>query len=282
MDPIPRLNGVIRALEAGQRPCVAFARAEREEAVVLGASGLDAVLFEMEHSAWDVSALRDAMQYLLNRRRMVTGASLAPDVTPLVRIPANGGEMNQWMAKQALDAGAYGVVWPHIATAEQARNAVAACRYARPPGSARFEPAGRRGDGPVTAARYWGLTQPEYYARADVWPLDPAGEILVVLMIESTEAMENLEAILKVPGVGAIMIGEGDLSQQLGHPRDYEHPIVRAAMERILATAAAAGVPVAHPHVSVANLDRAVADGFRILFTTPTRSFAALDKARAL
>lgn len=282
MDPIPRLNGVIRALKAGRRPCLAFARAEREEAVVLGASGLDAVLFEMEHSAWDVSALRDAMQYLLNRRRMITGASLAPDVTPLVRIPANGGEMNQWMAKQALDAGAYGVVWPHIATAEQARNAVAACRYARPPGAARFEPAGRRGDGPVTAARYWGLTQPEYYARADVWPLDPAGEILVVLMIESTEAIENLEEILKVPGVGAIMIGEGDLSQQLGHPRDYEHPVVRAAMERILATAAAAGVPVAHPHVSAANLDRAVADGFRILFTTPTRSFAALDKARAL
>ena len=125
---IGRLNGVIRALEAGQVPTMAFARAEREEAVVFGGSGLDAVLFEMEHSPWDGHSLRDALQWMLNRRRVIEGGTLAPPVTPLVRIPANGGEMNQWLAKQALDAGVYGVVWPHVATVEQARNAVAACR----------------------------------------------------------------------------------------------------------------------------------------------------------
>jgi 4-hydroxy-2-oxoheptanedioate aldolase len=260
---------------------MAFMRAEREEAVAAGASALDGVVFEMEHGPWDAGQLRDSLQHLLNRRRMIERGTLAPDVTPFVRIPANGGEMNQWLAKQALDVGVYGVVWPHIGTADQARNAVTACRYARPRDDVLYQPGGQRGDGPVNAARYWGLTQQEYYRRADVWPLNPAGEILVVLMIESVEGMENLSEILGVPGVGAIMIGEGDLSQQLGHPRDYEHPKVRSAIARIVEQALAADIPVAHPHVSAANAEQAMADGFRILFTGPTRSFAALEKVRS-
>ena len=97
----------------------------------------------------------------------------------MVRIPPNGGENNQWLAKQALDLGVYGVLWPHISTVDQARNAVAACRYPRLPTAPLYEPAGIRGDGPTTAVRYWGLTQQEYYAKADVWPLAPHGEILV-------------------------------------------------------------------------------------------------------
>jgi 4-hydroxy-2-oxoheptanedioate aldolase len=218
---------------------------------------------------------------MLNRRRIVEAGSLAPSVTPLVRIPANGAEMNQWQAKQALDMGVYGVVWPHVSTVEQARNAVAACRYARPPTAEFFEPRGIRGDGPVGAARYWGLTQQEYYRKADVWPLNPVGEILVILMIESTEAIENLTDILGVPGVGAIMIGEGDLSQQLGHPRQYDHPVVAAHKARVLAAAKAAGIPVAHPHVTAGNVEQTIAEGYGILFTTPLRSFAGLEKGRA-
>ena len=92
----------------------------------------------------------------------------------MVRIPPNGGEYNQWLAKQALDLGVYGVLWPHISTVDQARNAVAACRYPRLPTAPLYEPAGIRGDGPTTAVRYWGLTQQEYYGKADVWPLAPA------------------------------------------------------------------------------------------------------------
>lgn len=281
MKHIGRLNGIIRALEAGQPAFVAFARAEPEEALQLGASDLDAILFEMEHGPFDVANLRDALQYLLNRRRIVEAGSLAPSVTPLVRIPANGAELNQWQAKQALDMGVYGIVWPHVSTVEQARNAVAACRYARPPTAEYFEPRGIRGDGPVGAARYWGLTQQEYYRKADVWPLNPEGEILVILMIESTEAIENLPDILQVPGVGAIMIGEGDLSQQLGHPRQYDHPVVIAHKARVLAAAKAACIPVAHPHANAGNVEQAIADGYSILFTTPARSFAGLEKGRA-
>ena len=60
----------------------------------------DGVVFEMEHGGYDIRTLRDCLQYLLNRRQIVETGSLAPAVTPLVRIPPNGIEMNQWIAKQ--------------------------------------------------------------------------------------------------------------------------------------------------------------------------------------
>lgn len=276
-----RLNGIIAALEAGEKPTMAFARADREEATQFGLSALTGVLFEMEHTPYSASELKDALAHLMNRKRIVESGSLRPPVTPFVRIPANGAEMNTWMAKQVLDQGVYGVVFPHIATAAQAENAVSACRYARAEGTG-TGPKGLRGDAPNAAARYWGLTVPEYYACADVWPLAPEGEIMVVLMIESVEAMQNLDEILRVPGVGAIMIGEGDLSQQLGHPRQYDHPAVVAAKAEILAKAKAAGVKIAHPHVGVANAAEVIEQGFDILFCTPSRSYATLNKVKEL
>jgi 4-hydroxy-2-oxoheptanedioate aldolase len=202
-------------------------------------------------------------------------------VTPLVRIPPNGGERSQWAAKQVLDVGVYGVVWPHVCTVEEARNAVAACRYPRPPSAPRFEPAGIRGDAPTTAARYWGLTQQEYYARADVWPLAPAGEILVIIMIEEVRAIENLPRILEeVPGIGVVLIGEGDLSQELGHPRQYNHPAVLENVGRILQICKEHNVPCGHPHVTEENVERLLAEGFRFLMPAATRSFASLEHSR--
>ena len=124
-------------------------------------------------------------------------------MTPIVRIPPNGVEKAQWHAKQALDLGCYGIVWPHISSVDEAYNAVAACRYPRLKTAERYEPAGIRGDGPTGAVRYWGLTQQEYYERADVWPLNPKGEIFVILQIEDTKGVENLGDMLKqVPGIG--------------------------------------------------------------------------------
>jgi 4-hydroxy-2-oxoheptanedioate aldolase len=282
MKQIDRLNGIISALEEKRRAHMTFARAEREESIQLGLSQYDGVLFEMEHTPYSASELRDALQFLLNRRRMVDGASLRPAVTPFVRIPANGAEMTSWMVKQVLDQGVYGVVFPHISTAEQARNAIAACRYARPVGAAHYEPKGIRGDAPNAAARYWGLTVPEYYDRADVWPLTPEGEIMAIMMIESVEAMENLDEILAVPGLGAIMVGEGDLSQQLGCPRQYEHPDMVKAKREILGKAKAAGIHVAHPHVTGANLAQVNDEGYSILFTAAPRNYATLEKAKSL
>jgi 4-hydroxy-2-oxoheptanedioate aldolase len=280
---IPRLNGAIGALEQGAPAFVAFTVAEIGNALTVGAAPYDGVVFEMEHNPFDIVALRHSLQYLLNRRQIVQSGSLAPAVTPFARIPANGGEMNQWLAKQELDLGVYGVVWPHVGSVEEARNAVAACRYPRPTSAAYFEPAGLRGDAPAAAMRYWGLTPQEYYSRADVWPLNPQGEILVVLMCEEVRAIKNLPRMLKeVPGIGAVLIGEGDLSQDLGYPRQYEHPTVVSAMAEILAICKEHNVPCGHPHVDAKNVERLLAQGYRWLMPSPAPSFAGLELGRKL
>jgi 4-hydroxy-2-oxoheptanedioate aldolase len=283
MADIPRLNGVIRALEQGQPAFTAFAPAEVDSALAFSTSKFDGVIFEMEHNPWDGRALRDGLQYLLNRRQIAQGGSLAPAVTPMVRIPVNGVEKAQWHAKQALDLGCYGIVWPHVSTVEEAYNAVAACRYPRLKTAPRYEPAGIRGDGPTAAARYWGLAQQDYYAKADVWPLDPKGEVFVIIQIEDTKGVDNLADMLKnVPGIGCILIGEGDLSQELGVPRQYEHKSVLDAIAQVVATCKQHNVVVGHPHAEPGNVQRILDEGFRFVMCAPTRSYAGLDKARQL
>ena len=118
MADLPRLNGVIRALEAGQHALTCFSPPDVESAIALATAKYDAVVYEMEHNAYDIRAFRDCLQYMLNRRQIAQSGSLAPAVTPMVRIPPNGDEKNQWLAKQALDLGVYGVLWPHISTVE--------------------------------------------------------------------------------------------------------------------------------------------------------------------
>ena len=283
MPEIPRLNGVIKALEQGTTAFVGFAPVDIEHAVALAGSPLDGVAFEMEHAPLTTTGLRDALQYMLDRRQILDAGTLAPRVTPLVRIPPNGGEMNQWIAKQVLDLGVFGIIFPHVSTVAEARNAVSACRYPRLPGAPLHDPPGIRGDAPMRAARYWGLSQQEYYARADVWPLAPQGEILVIIQCEEVRAIENLPRILtEVPGIGVVLIGEGDLSQELGHPRDYEHPVVAAAIDRILAICREHGVACGHPHPDARNIERLIASGYRFLMPSAPRSFAVLEQGRKL
>ena len=278
-----RLNRVIGALADGRHVFASFASADIATAVEFSTTDYDGLVFEMEHKPWDITALRDSLQFLLNRRQIHAADGLAPAVTPLVRIPANGAENAQWLAKQALDLGVFGIVWPHITTVDEARNAVAACRYPRLPDHPRYEPAGLRGDGPHAAVRYWGLPNTEYYARADVWPLDPDGEILVAIMIEDQRGIENLPAILdEVPGIGLVLIGEGDMSQELGVPRQYEHPRVQESKRRILEICDERGVAVGHPHVTTENLKQVLDDGYRFLMAAPVRTYPALRQGREL
>jgi 4-hydroxy-2-oxoheptanedioate aldolase len=279
-----RLNGVIRALETAPGiTFTSFIQAEIESAVAFAQSDNDGVVFELEHNPWDIRALREAMQFLLLRQRIVQAGSIACPTTPLVRIPPSGSEKNQWFAKQALDLGAYGIVWPRISTPDEAYNAVAACRYPRLRSASLYEPAGLRGDAPMAAARYWGLSQQDYYRKADVWPLAPEGEILVILMIEDTTAIENLEEIVRrVPGIGVLLIGEGDLTQELGCPRQYDNPELLRLMKQVVEVGKAFNVPVGHPHVTEQNVAEVVNDGYRFLMTYPRRDFSALGKGRKI
>jgi 4-hydroxy-2-oxoheptanedioate aldolase len=281
MAEIRRLNGVIRALESGQHTLTCFAPAEVNTAIAMSTSKYDGCVFEMEHNPWDGRLLRDCLQYMLNRAQIAKAGSVAPGVTPMVRIPVNGVEMAQWHAKQALDMGCYGIVFPHISTVEEAANAVGACRYPRLKSAPRYHPPGIRGDGPTAAVRYWGLTQQEYYQKADVWPLNPQGEILCILQIEDTRGIENLDEMLKnVPGIGVILIGEGDLSQELGYPRQYEHKTVLEWMKRVVDTCKKHNVAVGHPHVEQANAERIVKEGYRFLMCAAVQSYGHLEAAR--
>lgn len=281
MSEIPRLNGAIRALEQGKPAFTTFVTPELDATQAMNAAPYDAVVFELEHNPYNIRALQDCMQYMLNRKQILSAGSLAPAVTPLVRIPANGSEMNQFLAKQVLDIGAYGVIWPHVSTVDEARNAVASCRYPRPSSSPFVEPAGQRGDGPKYAPGYWGLTQQEYYARADVWPLNPKGEILVGIMCEELKAIRNLPAMLEqVPGIGLVLVGQGDLTQELGVPRQYDHPSMVSALDDVLAICKHYNVACGNPQVSSKNVEQVLNKGFRWLMTPPTYSFEALEMGR--
>jgi len=281
MADTPRLNGVIAALEQGKPAFVSFCAAEIGVAQAMNTASYDGVVFEMEHRPYDIRALRDCLQYMLDRRQILQRGTSAPAVTPFVRIPPNGGESSQRVAKQVLDQGVYGIVWPHVSTVDEARNAVTACRYPRPRSAQYFEPAGQRGDAPAAAACYWGLSQQEYYARADVWPLNPQGEILVAIMCEEVRAIKNLPKMLEeVAGIGVVIIGEGDLSQDLGFPRQYDHPTVASAMDEILAICKQHNVPCGHPHVDTKNVEALLQKGFRYLMPAPVYSYAALELGR--
>ena len=283
MAEIPRLNGVIKALEEGKTAFTTFSPADIDSAAALAASPLDGVVFEMEHGPFDAPNLRDALQHMLSRRQILDSGTLAPAVTPMVRIPPNGGEMNQWIAKQVLDLGIYGIVFPHISTVDEAWNAVRACRYPRLQEEPDYNPPGIRGDAPTRAARFWGLTAEEYYARADVWPLAPQGEVLVVIQCEDLLAIDNLPSILEqVPGIGVVLIGEGDLSQEMGHPREYDHPDVAAAINTILRICKEHNIPCGHPHPDANNMERLVEEGYKFLMPSAGRSFAVLNQMRSL
>ena len=283
MTEIPRLNGVIKQRAEGRPVFLQFIPPTIESVIATSTTDYDGCVFEMEHGIYDISSLRIALQFMLNRQQLLAGGTLAPKVTPFVRIPPNGIEKNSWIAKQVLDIGVYGIIWPHCSTVEEAVNAVGACRYPRRESAPRYFPPGIRGDAPTAAARYWGITNAEYYKLADVWPLAPEGEIMCVIMCEELRAIKNLPEILKeVPGIGAVLIGEGDLSQEMGIPRQYDHPDLRAAMGEIVSICKAHNVTVGHPHVDVKNVERLLGEGYTWLMSSAVTSHPALVKGREL
>ena len=182
----------------------------------MATSGLDFVFIDMEHAPFDVERLREFLLGMTNKRSILEKGSLQPDVVPFVRIPAAGGaEELIAQAKQVLDIGVFGIFFPAVHTREQAELAVKATRYPQYNGAPDYEPAGLRGRNPSNAVWYWGIN--DYHAKADVWPLDPEGELLAMMFIESAEGAENIDEIITVPGLGAIFIGPSDLSTSMGY-----------------------------------------------------------------
>ncbi len=164
---------------------------------------------EMEHSPYQI----DQVTKILTELRPEGAAR--PRLTPIVRIPPEGDEVIKSTVKQVLDQGAMGIIVPNVRTREEAARIVEAMRYPPQRGAKFPQPVGIRGWGPTRAAAYWRLDNSEYARRADVWPLNPDGELLAIAMIESREAIQNIDAILSVPGL-SVLVGPADLSLSLG------------------------------------------------------------------
>ncbi|MDB3993647.1 aldolase/citrate lyase family protein [Gammaproteobacteria bacterium] len=209
----------------------------------LATSGLDFVFIDMEHAPFDEERLREFLLGMTNKRLILEKGSLQPDVVPFVRIPAAGGaEELIAQAKQVLDLGVFGIFFPAIHTREQAELAVRATRYPQYNGVPDYEPAGLRGRNPSNAAWYWGID--DYHAKADVWPLDPQGELLAMMFIESAEGVENIHEIIDVPGLGGIFIGPSDLSTSMGYTSPAA-PQVEEAIQLVLQACLDNDVPCA-------------------------------------
>jgi 2-keto-3-deoxy-L-rhamnonate aldolase RhmA len=180
--------------------------------VVLQAArvGFDFVWIEMEHSPITLESVRNMVL-----------ATQGTHLIPIVRVPVN----EIWTAKRALDAGALGVVFPFTSTPELARQAVDACRY---------PPIGRRGAGAGLASMRW--PAPQGYADFS------DKNALVIIIIEEKRAVENIDAILDVPGIDVAFIGPNDLSYSYGD-RGRQTPQVQAAIAKVLAAAKKRGIP---------------------------------------
>lgn len=238
-----RLNRMIEMLEKSESaPMGIFAsNLSVRGAASISSSSLDFIIIDLEHSPVDFTRLEAYLLGMIDKRRIHSKGNLQMPVVPIVRLPANGRERSEFLVKQILDLGAFGVLVPHVNNADDAMAAVQAMRFPQMQGVPDFLPSGHRGVGYGWAARYWGLTGTEYSDRADVWPLDPSGELLLWLMIESGEAVENIHAILKTPGVSGVFVGPSDLAFSLGVP--FNSPQVEEAIAKVVAACKETAVP---------------------------------------
>ena len=279
-----RYNKVIELLELGKPVfCSGLVwNGSLDDLAFVADSDYDMTIIEMEHRDFSFDKLRMSLQFLLSRKRIAESGSVQANPVPMVRVPPNVRERNQWVLKQALDTGVYGLVLPHLNTVEDAQAAVVAARYPQVPGSADFEPQGERGWWSRGAPRYWGLAPEEYYDAADLWPLDPDGNMLLMGIIEEPHGVENLKDILReVKGIGAIWAGPGDMSVAMGHKGNAGHPDVQANLLRILETCKNGGVPCA-TGATAEEVPMRLEQGFNIIITSPETTTLGLDEGRRL
>jgi 4-hydroxy-2-oxoheptanedioate aldolase len=203
-------------------------------AELMAKSGWDSVTVDLQHGLQDYRSMVECFQ-----------AMQAHPVVPMARVPWNEPSI----IGKALDAGAYGIICPMTNTAEQVRAFVSCCKY---------PPQGTRSNGPVRAG---------IYAAAGGYQSTANREILCIPMVETTEALANLEAILDVPGVDAIYVGPTDLGFSLGIPPKVDHEDVQVLKiyERIIAESSKRGI-AACMHCGAPNYAKRMIDmGFKMV-----------------
>lgn len=213
----------------------------------------------MEHGSFDMAGLAEYMAGLVEGGPTNSGHRTPPVI---VEAPVNGINedyilYNAWQFRQILSRGVHGILLCQVETAGAARAFVESCRY--PQSTAGTDPSfaspfdrltgatrgaagmqdgrpllglGTRGRGSEnTCTPIWGVTLEEYLEKCDVWPLNPKGELLLGLKLESPEGVANAEEILSVPGIGFAEMGPGDLSFSLGYKTMQRNPYPKEMQE---------------------------------------------------
>jgi len=250
-------------------------------------SWADYINIGMEHGSFDMAGLAEYMRGLAD-----VGPTRSGHRTPtvVVEAPVNGTDaanvrFNAWQFRQILGRGVHGVLLCQAELAEAVCAFVDSCRYphhregidaAIPSPIERMHGAvpgatnerlglGTRGRGSeATSTPVWGISPEEYLERCDPWPLNPAGELMLGVKLESPEGIANCEAILEIPGLAFAELGPGDLGLALGYrsvPRDPYPPEMREARERVFADCRknrVAFLETATPENIVARLDEGV------------------------
>jgi 4-hydroxy-2-oxoheptanedioate aldolase len=252
-----RKNPVKAALKAGQSQVGSWlSLASPLAARFMARCGFQWITLDLEHSPanWETAAL-------------IFGAIADAGGVPLVRVPSNSSEN----VKRALDCGAFGIIFPMCNSAEEAEQAVAACKY---------PPAGRRPVGGGLHALNFQTDVAEYYRRAN-------DEILVIVQTEHIKAVENCEAIYRVPGIDGMFVGPNDLLSSMGKTpvMETDDPDFVAALRRVRETAdrcgIASGIHVADADAAQRRLD----EGWRFIAVSSELAFmqsAALAASRRL
>jgi 2-keto-3-deoxy-L-rhamnonate aldolase RhmA len=199
-----------------------------ESTEIMAFAGFDFVVVDLEHTTLDLTA---ASTHIATARAL--------GVDPLVRVPDHGHSVIQ----RILDAGAAGVVVPHVDTAEQARAVVR---------STCFPPRGDRGSGGTSRAGRWGLLPRADYLRYG------NEDVLCVVQLESQEAIDNAPEILAVEGVGAAFVGTADLSMSMGVTAgsDAVDALVSTAIDAARSASLPIGTASATAEQARAALDR--------------------------
>ncbi|CUR58461.1 putative 4-hydroxy-2-oxovalerate aldolase [metagenome] len=245
----------------------------------MGDSTFDFLVVDMEHEGFDMPRFGDTLQWLMSRRRMEKTGSIYPSPTPIVRLPHTAADSSLWIAQQALDYGALGVVLPYTETAEQVERMVRAMRYPREQADGSLF--GERRVWPKAALRYWGCsTFEEYLELSDLWPVGPTGENVLIAMVATPAALANIDEIAAVPGLSGILFGAKHAWSALGRwaPIDLDHEDLEmfrnSVLKACLANGIAAGCSLSAipPGQSAGVVDhdfmlRRVDDGFRFFLT---------------
>ena len=202
----------------------------------------DYISYDMEHAPYDIVGLTAYMKGLA-----AGGPAKSGHRTPavIVNCPVNGLDevsvrANAWMFQQVLAAGVHGIMLTHADTPGAIKAFIEAVRFpVHKEGVGPLLGKGRRGEhGSAPAAQIWGVSVQEYEQKADPWPLNPNGELLLGVKEEDKYALANVEENLKVPGIGMAEWGPGDMALSLGVPSGrgaVNDPRMQAARARVLA-----------------------------------------------